>query len=303
MKDQTFGIEVEMNNITRKKSAQLASEFFGTDRYDYEGGIYDTWFAYDQYGRKWLFVRDSSIAGSSDYKCELVTPILKYEDIETVQGLIRVLRKAGAKSDATRKCGVHVHVGASGMTANNLRTLTNLMASHERLLTEALALNPDRVSTYCKPTDRNFLRTINKRKPKTLERFKKIWYESQGSSLYYANEHYNGTRYHMLNLHATFTKKTVEFRLFQFDEPCNGKMNGLHAGQLKAYVQFCLAICHKARTSKFASYKISAVQTENAKFAMRTWLNSLGMIGDEFQTAREVFTKRLTGNTAWRRIA
>ncbi|MFR6421611.1 MAG: amidoligase family protein [Coprococcus sp.] len=36
---------------------------------------------------------------------------------------------------------------------------------------------------------------------------------------YGRSQHYNDSRYHMLNLHATFTKGTVEFRLFQFDEP------------------------------------------------------------------------------------
>ena len=34
MKKQTIGVEVEMNNITREKAARLASEFFGTGRYE-----------------------------------------------------------------------------------------------------------------------------------------------------------------------------------------------------------------------------------------------------------------------------
>lgn len=41
------------------------------------------------------------------------------------------------------------------------------------------------------------------------------------------------------NPHATFTKGTIEFRLFQFDQPAEGrKQNGLHAGQLKATYNF-----------------------------------------------------------------
>lgn len=55
------------------------------------------------------FRKDVSIAGCDAEKCELVTPILKYENIETLQELIRRLRKAGAKSDYTRGCGVHIH--------------------------------------------------------------------------------------------------------------------------------------------------------------------------------------------------
>ena len=33
MKNQTIGVEVEMNNITRKNAAKTAAEFFGTGRY------------------------------------------------------------------------------------------------------------------------------------------------------------------------------------------------------------------------------------------------------------------------------
>ncbi len=59
-----------------------------------------------------------------------------------------------------------------------------------------------------------------------------IWYTANGAS-YGRDHHYNDSRYHMLNYHATFTKGTVEFRLFQFDAPADGKLNGLHAGQLE----------------------------------------------------------------------
>ena len=102
----------------------------------------------------------------------------------------------------------------------------------------------------------------------------------------------------MLNLHATFTKGTVEFRLFQFDAPSDGKQNGLHAGQLKSYIQLCLALSQMAKTLKSASPKPQ--QTENPKYAMRTWLLRLGFIGEEFATARETLTKHLDGDASFR---
>ena len=34
MKEQTIGVEIEMNNITRKAAAKLAADFFGTNRYE-----------------------------------------------------------------------------------------------------------------------------------------------------------------------------------------------------------------------------------------------------------------------------
>lgn len=108
-KDQTYGVEIEMNNITRKEAARLAAEFFGTGRYEdtaRRNGYY-TWSAWMADGREWKFQKDVSIAGPDSQKCEMVTPILTYADMETLQELVRILRKAGAKSDATRTCGVH----------------------------------------------------------------------------------------------------------------------------------------------------------------------------------------------------
>ena len=102
----------------------------------------------------------------------------------------------------------------------------------------------------------------------------------------------------MLNLHATFTKGTIEFRLFQFDAPDGERQNGIHAGQLKAYIQFCLALSQMAKDVRSASPKEQ--QKENRKFAMRTWLIRLGLVGDEFSTAREFLTRNLTGDAAFR---
>ena len=301
MKKQTIGVEVEMNNITRQNAAKVAAEYFGTGRSEdtaYRNG-YRTWSAWDAQGREWKFSRDVSIEGLEAEQCELVTPILWYEDMELLQGLIRKLRKAGAKSDADRGCGVHIHIGANGHTPQTLRNLANIMASHEELLVDALGLtrNSNRYGHYCKPVDPNFLRQLNQRKPKTMAALADVWYNTQ-PSWRGRNEHYNDTRYHMLNLHATFTKGTIEFRLFQFDAPADGKQNGLHAGQLKSYIQLCLALSQMAKMVKTASPKPQ--QNENPKYAMRTWLLRLGFIGDEFKTARDLLTRRLPGDAAVR---
>lgn len=299
MKKQTIGVEVEMNNITRQKAAKLAAEFFGTGRSENTASRngYYTWSAWDADGREWKFQKDVSISGPDDEKCEMVTPILRYEDMETLQELIRRLRKAGAKSDATRGCGVHIHIGANGHTPQSLRNLANIMASHESLLADALAIDRGRMRQYCRTVDPFFLKEVNKKKPKAMAKLADIWYTSHGAN-YGRSQHYNDSRYHMLNLHATFTKGTVEFRLFQFDAPADGKQNGLHAGQLKSYIQLCLALSQMAKTVRTASPKPQ--QNENPKYAMRTWLLRLGFIGDEFATARDLLTRRLDGDAAFR---
>ena len=299
LKNQTIGVEIEMNSITREKAAQIAADFFGTGRSQNTASRngYSTWSAWDGDGREWKFQKDVSIAGPDSEKCELVTPILHYEDIETLQELVRQLRHAGAKSDASRGCGVHIHIGANGHTAQTLRNLANIMASHESLIAEALDLDHRRMSRYCRTVDPRFLEQVNKKKPTTMTQLADIWYTSHGAN-YGRDQHYNDSRYHMLNYHATFTKGTVEFRLFQFDAPTADRKGGLHAGQLKSYIQLCLALSQMAKEVKTASPKPQ--QNENPKYAMRTWLLRLGFIGEEFATAREVLTRRLSGDAAFR---
>ncbi len=299
MKKQTIGVEIEMNNITRADAAKIAAEYFGTGRWEdtaYRNG-YSSYSAWDAQGREWKFQKDVSIAGDDLHKCELVTPILTYGDIETLQELCRRLRHAGAKSDATRGCGVHIHIGAKGHTPQTLRNLANIMASHENLLADALKLDRNRMDRYCRTVDPRFLKELNRKKPTTMAKLADIWYTSQGED-YGRNQHYNRSRYRMLNYHATFTKGTIEFRLFQFDAPDGERQNGIHAGQLRSFIQLCLALSEMAKEVKTASPKPQ--QTENPKFAMRTWLMRMGFIGEEFATARDFLTRNLTGDAAFR---
>lgn len=276
MKKQTIGVEVEMNSITREKAAKVAAEFFGTERYQSTSSRngYCAWSAWDRSGREWKFQKDVSIAGPDSEKCEMVTPILTYADMETLQELIRHLRKAGAKSDATRGCGVHIHIGAKGHTPQTLRNLANIMASHEDLLVSALNLDRNRINRYCRTVDPRFLEQLNSKKPTTMAALADIWYRSQNAD-YCRSQHYNDSRYHMLNLHATFTKGTVEFRLFQFDAPADGKQNGLHAGQLKSYIQLCLALSRWQRRSEPQAPSPSRTRTPNTQCALGSFASAL----------------------------
>ena len=307
MKAQTFGVEVEGNNITREKAAQVAAKFFGTNHFAYTANVdgYYTWSAWDQQGRKWKFSRDVSISGPDDEKCELVTPILTYDDMEMFLELLRQLRHAGMKSNPDRGCGVHIHVGLKGLDgrdhdARSLRNLANMMAGHEQQIGRAIWIAHDRTQHYCKTVNPDFLKRLNDEKPKTMEALRKIWYEGNHAT-YGTTQHYNDSRYHMLNLHASFTKGTVEFRLFQFDNPHGDKKGGIHAGRMKAYIQLVLAMSNMAKEMRNA--KIQPQQTENQKYAMYWWMRRLGMIGDEFETARMILIGKLDGKTTYRHAA
>lgn len=298
MRNLHFGIEIEMTGITRRNAAQLISEFFHTNSVSHRGGAYDLYTAEDPNGRVWKAMNDVSILpqkkangeivdASFVYRTEVVSPILGYDDINDLQELVRMLRQHGALTNDS--CGIHIHVGAENFTAKTLRNLANMMASKEDLLYKALNVSRTRMHRYCKKVTPKFIEDLNRDKPRTMNDLANLWYKEAPEG---RHNHYNNSRYHGLNLHATFTKGTVEFRLF------NGT---LHAGEIKAYIQFCLALCHQALTTKKASPK--KTETDNDKYAFRCWMLRLGLIGDEFKTCRFHLLKHLTGNSAWRNAA
>lgn len=296
MRTQRFGIEIEMTGITRKKAAEVIAEYFGTESF-YLGTYYKTYGAKDRQGRTWKATYDSSIIAqkksrgrtvqaADEYKCEIVSPILTYGDMADLQEVVRRLRHSGAFVNS--QCGIHIHVDASRYTPQTLRNLVNIIASKEDILYKALRIDPARLR-WCKKTNEKLLEAINRRKPQTMEALKDIWYAGSTRG---RDEHYNDTRYHGLNLHSAFTKGTVEFRLFN---------STTHAGEIKAYIQFCLAVSHQALTQKKASARKTV--TDNEKYAFRCWMLRLGLSGDEFKTCRLHFLKHLEGNSAWRNAA
>ena len=62
MKDQYFGVEVEMTGITREQAAQALADYFGTVP-RYKGGAYDTWVVKDTENKEWKLMSDGSIYG------------------------------------------------------------------------------------------------------------------------------------------------------------------------------------------------------------------------------------------------
>lgn len=210
MKKQTIGVEVEMYGITREKAAKIAAGFFGTGRSGNTAARngYCAWSAWDGEGREWKFQRDVSIDADSSQQTELVTPILRYEDIPKLQELLRKLRRAGAKSNPAHTCGIHIHIGKEGHTPQTIRNLANLMAGHESLLIAAMRVDRSRIGRYCRTVNRDFLRRLNREKPRTMRRLEDIWYEGNHADSG-RHAHYNESRYHCLNLHAAFTKGTI----------------------------------------------------------------------------------------------
>ena len=295
VKTQTFGIEVETTGLGCERAARAIAAHFGTTA-RYVGRHLGDWKVPMPDGRHWTVERDGSV---TDPCAEVVSPVCRWEDIGMVQEVVRALRKAGAKADAS--CGIHIHVGLGEHTPQSLRRLVNIVNAKEDLLTQALGISPSRRARWCRPVEPAFLAELNRRKPASMEALAQLWYRTNSGRpgtdwRSCACSHYDHSRYHLLNLHAAFSTErpahTIEFRAF------NGT---LHAGEVKSYIQLCLAISHQALTTKAASP--TRPDTDNPKYTFRCWLLRLGFIGDEFETARLHLTKRLPGNAAWRQAS
>lgn len=295
LKNQLFGAEVEMTGITREKAAVIIAEVLGSTASRPDSTCYKTQIITDQTARKWKIMRDSSIipirnggnnASVDEYRVEFVTPPLEYEDIELLQNIIRKLRENGAKSHSS--CGIHIHIDGTNHNANSLRKLVNFMTARQDLIYEALEIGI-RADRWCKKLNSSLLAKMKKDKNLSKEKLEQIWYSSANDG--YAGginyEHYNHTRYHGINLHSYFSKGTIEFRLFN---------STLHAGKIKAYIQFCLAVSAWAINSqdKIVFRSMSGYTAEQKVTIMRNILtHRLGLYGNEFKTCRLHFMTSL----------
>ena len=281
MKNQTFGIEIETSGITREHAAKLIADYFGTTA-RFDGGYYSVWSAKDNQGRTWKCMFDSSIiAISNNYKCEVVSPILTYDDMSDLQEIVRILRRNGAKSSAQKQCGIHVHIGVGNHTIKTLKNLVNYMSSYQDVIYRALQIE-DR-QRWCQKLEPTLIDKFNQRGLDTMAKGETAWYGAGNESGKF--EHYNRTRYHGLNLHSVFSKGTIEFRLF------NGT---LHAGEIRSYITFCLAMSNFCLNAR--SIRRSRKNQFNDKYTMYEMLCRIGIKGEEFKVVRDHLTKHLEGS-------
>ena len=297
IKDQCFGVEVEMTGITRRQAAEALAAYFGTEP-QYLGTYYDTWGVTDPEGKVWKLMSDSSIraerktadgyetVGRGEYQVEMVTPKLTYAELPKLQECVRRVRKAGAK--ANNSCGIHVHVDASNHNRQSLKNLIGIMYSKEDILFKALQVDPIRARDYCQKVREPMLRqarTLSSDETNDLTQLERVWYEGNVEN----TDHYNWTRYYALNLHSVFYRGTVEWRCFN---------STLHAGKVAAYVNLCLAISAQAIAQR--STVMRKTHSENELFTFRVWLVRLGLNGEEFKHTRDHLLAHLEGDRAWR---
>ncbi|WLQ13240.1 amidoligase family protein [Hahella aquimaris] len=288
LREIKFGIEIETVKRTREQIARAIQSVTG-------GGVfyrrtpvaYDPWDVVDARGRTWKVVSDSSLSSvPAHLRAEVVSPVLGYNDIPLLQEVIRAIRRAGGKVDS--QCGIHIHIDAALFNGANLANLAKMVYKQEPLILHALGVSSQRLRTFTRPISNELIQNIERERPRTTEQLNRIWYG-------YHNQqpiHYDRTRYHGVNLHNVWYRGTVEFRWFEAT---------LHAGKVKAYLQFCLALAAKALNAKTAYSRKRSFDPQSAKYDFRVFLLRLGMIGEEFKTARRHLMVNMPGDAAFKR--
>lgn len=276
-KNRAFGIEIEFTGVTRYRAARVIAKEFNSvvERHSTKKVNYKV---EDSRGRIWKVICDASIESvntngspaSESYKCELVSPICDYSDIETIQRIVRGLREIGMKVNDS--CGIHIHVDFDEMNASGIRNLINLMGYCENVLYSQLNVPFARQDRWCRCTDEELISYINKKRTLYSKNIMNKWYDDLPGRV---NFHYDSSRYSALNLHSLWQGKGIEFRVFN---------STTHAGKIKAYIQFCLAISEYACSGNELILNNSYHKATFEEFAML--MDIIGLKGNEFKTAR-----------------
>lgn len=287
LKQINFGIEIETVKRTREQIAwAIHSVVGGTVRHVGTPLAFDPWEVQDLRGRLWKVVADGSLSSvPAHLRAEVVSPVLGYEDIPQLQAVVRAVYRAGGKVNS--QCGIHVHIDAAPFDGRTLGNLAKIVYKQEPLILHALGISRDRLNRYTRPVSDALIQQIEHQRPRTKEQLNRIWYGYHNQQ----PQHFDSTRYHGVNLHNVWYRGTVEYRWFE---------GSLHAGKIKAYVQFCLAIAAKALNGRSASSRKRDFNPASAKYDFRVFLLHLGLIGEEFKTARLHLTKNMPGNAAFK---
>ncbi len=288
LQELRFGIEIETIKRSRGDVAHaIQSVVGGNVEHVGSPSCYDPWHVVDDGGRKWMVVADSSLTSvPANLRAEVVSPVLSYDDIDTFQNVIRAVRRCGATVDA--KCGMHIHVDSSAFSGKTLANLAKIVHKQEPLILAALGVSEARLRQYTKPVSAEFIAKLERSRPRTLEQVNRLWYGFRNHN----PTHYDQSRYHGVNLHNVWYRGTVEFRWFEAT---------LHAGKVKAAVQFVLAIAAKALNSRGASSRKREFDPQSAKYDFRVFLIHLGLNGEEFKTARKHLLSAMPGDAAFKR--
>lgn len=290
-KEIKVGVELETIGRTRMQVAEaIRSVVGGGEIVRIPSSDLDTHEFADDKGRKWRVVSDASLINVPQHlRAEINTPILSFDDLSELQEVARSVRRAGARID--EKTSVHIHVSHPDLNARAAANLARIFHKHEDLIFAAFGVTQERMERYAKKMRDEFARKIAARKPGNMDELNKWWYGRFNATP--TRQH--DSRYAALNLNALIFRNAVEIRLFQFR---NGR---IHAGELRAWIIFCMALTAKAINTKAASAKKRNYEADCGKFDFRVFIShGLGLHGPDHHNVRMHLLARLHGDSAWK---
>lgn len=154
----------------------------------------------------------------------------------------------------------------SGVTLNNI---VNMLSSKQKLIMKVF--NSEEIM------DDNFAKELSAKETATIDAFKDA-INNVGT------ERCKG-------LSFDFEEKTMTFKL---------KAVELTPEKIEAFTELVVLINQLSKKLKRASFK--EAQEDNPKYAFRTWIIRLGMIGKEYKGIRKVLLSNLEGSAAFRKI-
>lgn len=158
---------------------------------------------------------------------------------------------------------IELEIPMDGHQGYTLRNILNMIYSKQPLIKKALEIEEDLV-------EEEFIMALKEERVKSIDSLEKA----------IKNIGYDGYP----GIDFDFENRTFIFK---------------HAEGEAAVWLFSL-INKKAKTMKRTN--VSKTDTDNEKYTFRTWLNSLGMIGDDYAEIRKELLKNLTGNPSFRNL-
>ena len=197
MESIKFGVEIETVGAGRNEVAAAIKRVVGGTRIGNS--------VTDSQGRVWKAVYDGSLNYTTH--AEVVTPILTYDDLETLQKIIRSIRTY-TRAKVDENCGIHIHVDAGAFEAKAVSRLVKIVNKQEKLINAALGIGRHR-NQYCQPIDQSFLRQLEQRSPGSLRDLNRIWYGRENMH----PRQYHNSRYRGLNLHNILVQRNYRIQM------------------------------------------------------------------------------------------
>lgn len=207
--ERSFGVEIEVNHFSYGFFLPIDSGVMPPYRLPDEmlRAFHEAGLRLGREEDSWRFVEDHSIIGGRGI--EFQSPHLQGEDgVRQVGEALKILAAFGAEVNGS--CGFHVHHHAGDLGARELMTLLRLVATWEPRIYGAIPGNEKRMKKTCKPLSSGLVQKLQNGGAISLDYLEKAWYGNSDASN--REVRYHESRYHGLNLHSYWFRKTVEFR-------------------------------------------------------------------------------------------